>query len=120
MLKQPVGFKKLTNVALIKLKKGKGRFEVACYKNKALDFRNGLEEDIDQVLQIDEIYSNAVSGELANKNDLEAAFPKMSKKEIIKMVQSAHARSSRREKCRSPTRREKRSCSTPGKSLSAS
>ena len=86
MLKQPVGFKKLTNVALIKLKKGRNRFEIACYKNKALDYRNGLEENINEVLQIDEIYSNAVSGELANKADLEASFPKTSKMEIIRMV----------------------------------
>ena len=42
MLKQPVGFKKLTNVAIIKLKRGKHRFEIACYKNKAINWRNGV------------------------------------------------------------------------------
>lgn len=42
MLKQPVGFKKYTNVALIKIKKGKNKFEIACYKNKAINYRNGM------------------------------------------------------------------------------
>ena len=39
---QPVGFVKFTNVAIFKLKKGKKRFEIACYKNKAINYRNGL------------------------------------------------------------------------------
>lgn len=86
MLKQPVGFKKLTNVAVIRLKKGNHRFEIACYKNKALDWRNGLEDNVDEVLQIDEIYANTEKGELAKQKDLEALFPKLSKTDIIKLV----------------------------------
>lgn len=86
MLKQPVGFKKLTNVAVIRLKKGNNRFEIACYKNKALDWRNGLEDNLDEVLQIDEIYSNTEKGELAKQRDLESLFPKMSKTDVIKLV----------------------------------
>jgi ribosome maturation protein SDO1 len=42
VLKQPVGVKKFTNIAIIKIKKGKKRFEIACYKNKAINYRNGV------------------------------------------------------------------------------
>ena len=41
-IKQPQGFVVFTNVALFKLKKGKKRFEIACYKNKAINYRNGV------------------------------------------------------------------------------
>jgi ribosome maturation protein Sdo1 len=39
MLKQPVTTKLYTNVAIVKLKIGKGKFEIACYKNKVQQFR---------------------------------------------------------------------------------
>jgi ribosome maturation protein SDO1 len=42
MLKQPVGIVKFTNVALIKYKKDGKKFEIACYKNTATDWRNGM------------------------------------------------------------------------------
>lgn len=42
MLKQPVGIVKFTNVALIKYKKEGKKFEIACYKNTATDFRAGM------------------------------------------------------------------------------
>jgi len=50
MLKQPVGMKLLTNVAVVKLKKQKKTFELACYKNKVTDWRNKRETDVSQVL----------------------------------------------------------------------
>lgn len=41
---------KLTNVAVIRYKvKGKS-FEIACYKNKVIDWRNGIEKNISEVL----------------------------------------------------------------------
>lgn len=96
MLKQPVGFKKLTNVAVIKLKKGNHRFEIACYKNKALDWRNGLEENLDEVMQIDEIYCNTEKGELAKQKDLESQFPGLKKTDIIKLVRLFYLSDSRK------------------------
>ena len=83
MLKQPVGFVKLTNVALIKYKSGGKRFEIACYRNKVVDWRNGLEKNMEEVLQTFEIYSNAVTGELASGKDLVECFPNLKKEEII-------------------------------------
>ncbi len=39
MLKQPVSVVNYTNVAIVKLKIGKQKFEIACYKNKVQQFR---------------------------------------------------------------------------------
>lgn len=50
MIKQPVGIVKLTNVAIIKHKVKGATFEIACYKNKVIDWRNGLENKISEVL----------------------------------------------------------------------
>jgi len=36
------GQKRLTNVAVVRYKKKGKRFEVACYKNKVLNWRNGV------------------------------------------------------------------------------
>ena len=41
-LVQPVGQKRLTNVAVVRLKKHGTRFEIACYKNKVLSWRSGV------------------------------------------------------------------------------
>ncbi|KAL0314399.1 UNVERIFIED_CONTAM: Ribosome maturation protein SBDS [Sesamum angustifolium] len=39
-LVQPIGQKRLTNVAVVRLKKHGNRFEIACYKNKVLSWRS--------------------------------------------------------------------------------
>lgn len=86
MIKQPVGIVKLTNVALIKYKvKGK-KLEIACYSNKALDFRSGKETSLDDVLQIMEVYTNTHQGQLANKKLLDELFPGKTKNEIIEEI----------------------------------
>jgi len=36
------GQKRLTNVAVVRMKKGGQRFEVACYRNKVQDWRAGM------------------------------------------------------------------------------
>jgi len=33
---------RLTNVAVVRMKKGGKRFEIACYKNKVLSWRSGV------------------------------------------------------------------------------
>lgn len=40
-LKQPVTQVRLTNVAVVRLRLGGERFEVACYKNKVVNWREG-------------------------------------------------------------------------------
>ncbi|KAI3977746.1 hypothetical protein MKX01_014322 [Papaver californicum] len=73
-VKQPVGQKKLTNVAVVRLKKHGMRFEVACYQNKVLSWRSGVEKDVDEVLQSHTVYSNVSKGVLAKSKDMIAAF----------------------------------------------
>lgn len=73
-LVQPVGQKRLTNVAVVRLKKRGIRFEIACYKNKVLSWRSGVEKDLDEVLQSHIVYSNVSKGVLAKSKDLIAAF----------------------------------------------
>lgn len=86
MLKQPVGFVKLTNVALIKYKANGKRFEIACFKHQVLNWRNGVEKNLTEVLQSDEIYVNAAQGEVAKKTLLNECFPGMPKTEIIQTI----------------------------------
>uniref|UniRef100_A0A1J3ISK9 Ribosome maturation protein SBDS n=1 Tax=Noccaea caerulescens TaxID=107243 RepID=A0A1J3ISK9_NOCCA len=73
-LVQPVGQKRLTNVAVVRLKKQGNRFEIACYKNKVLSWRSGVEKDIDEVLQSHTVYSNVSKGVLAKSKDLIKSF----------------------------------------------
>uniref|UniRef100_A0A5B7AJD5 Putative ribosome maturation protein SBDS n=1 Tax=Davidia involucrata TaxID=16924 RepID=A0A5B7AJD5_DAVIN len=73
-LVQPIGQKRLTNVAVVRLKKHGNRFEIACYKNKVLSWRSGVEKDLDEVLQSHTVYSNVSKGVLAKSKELVAAF----------------------------------------------
>jgi ribosome maturation protein SDO1 len=41
MIKTPTNQKLLTNIAVVRMKRGGKRFEIACYKNKVLNWRNG-------------------------------------------------------------------------------
>ncbi|EOY16569.1 hypothetical protein QUC31_001103 [Theobroma cacao] len=73
-LVQPIGQKRLTNVAVVRLKKHGLRFEIACYKNKVLSWRSRVEKDLDEVLQSHTVYANVSKGVLAKTKDLVAAF----------------------------------------------
>ena len=75
MIQQPANQIKLTNVSLVRYKKGKKRFELACYKNKLLEYRSGTETDLDNVLQIPTIFLNASKGETAPNAELVKAWP---------------------------------------------
>jgi ribosome maturation protein SDO1 len=73
-LVQPVGQKRLTNVAVVRLRKHGQRFEIACFPNKVLSWRTRVEKDLDEVLQSHTVYSNVSKGVLANSQDLIKAF----------------------------------------------
>ena len=64
----------LTNVAVVRLKKGGQRFEIACYKNKVVSWRNKVDTDLDDVLQSYSVFVNVSKGQTAKKEDLVAAF----------------------------------------------
>jgi len=75
-INQPSNQIKLTNVSLVRLKKDKKRFEIACYKNKVLEWRSGIETDLDNVLQIPAVFLNVSKGQTAPAADLAKAFGK--------------------------------------------
>lgn len=70
----PVNQVRLTNVAYVRLLKGGKRFEIACYRNKALSWRSKVETDINEVLQIESVFSNVSKGLHASAKDIQAAF----------------------------------------------
>jgi len=86
MLNLPVGQKRLTNVAQVKYKVGKETFTLACYRNKVIAWRLGQEQDISEVLQIEDIFTNVNRGEVANDASLNKAFKGMSKDDRIKSI----------------------------------
>lgn len=73
-LKQPVNQVRLTNVAVVRLKRRGKRFELACYKNKVVSWRDGTETDLDEVLQTHSVFTNVSKGVLAKTSDLKNAF----------------------------------------------
>ncbi|XP_055373319.1 ribosome maturation protein SBDS [Condylostylus longicornis] len=77
---------KLTNVAIVRLKKGGKRFEIACYKNKVVSWRNNTEKDIDEVLQTHTVFTNVSKGQAAKKEELIKAFGKSDETEICKDI----------------------------------
>ena len=81
-----VGQKRLTNIAVVRLKKAGKRFEIACYKNKVLDWRQGSEKDIDEVLQTEEVFQNVGKGLVAHTEDLMKAFSTTDRLAICKII----------------------------------
>lgn len=81
-VKQPTGQKRLTNVAIVRLKKGGKRFEIASYPNKVVSWRNKVETDIDEVLQTHTVFTNVSKGEVAKAKDLQAVFGTENQTEI--------------------------------------
>ncbi|KAM7193620.1 ribosome maturation protein sdo1 [Rhypophila sp. PSN 637] len=75
-IQQPGTQIKLTNVSLVRYKKNKKRFEIACYKNKVLEWRSGIETDLDNVLQIPNVFINVSKGQTAPAAELAKAFGK--------------------------------------------
>ena len=75
---QPVGQKRHTNIAIVSFKKTtktkQYSFEIACYPNKVLNFRQGLEKNIDEVIQIKTVFCDVGKGEVAHAKDLKAVF----------------------------------------------
>jgi ribosome maturation protein SDO1 len=70
----PVNQVRLTNVAYVRLTKHSKKFEIACYRNKVLNWRNKIETDLGEVLQIDNIFTNVSKGTLASSKDLLDVF----------------------------------------------
>eukprot|EP01130_Rhizamoeba_saxonica_P017211 TRINITY_DN8247_c0_g1_i1.p1 TRINITY_DN8247_c0_g1~~TRINITY_DN8247_c0_g1_i1.p1 ORF type:complete len:273 (+),score=63.04 TRINITY_DN8247_c0_g1_i1:45-821(+) len=87
-LNTPGTRKTLTNMSVVKLKKAGRRFELACYPVKVAEWKKGLETNIEEVIQTDQIFQNVQRGIGAKKPDLKRAFPRKSNEEIIAIILS--------------------------------
>jgi len=85
-IQQPSNQIKLTNVSIVRLKKGGKRFEIACYKNKVQEWRTGVETNLDDVLQINNVFVNVSKGEVAKSGDLQKSFGKTDVSEVVKEI----------------------------------
>ncbi|CAJ0581589.1 unnamed protein product, partial [Mesorhabditis spiculigera] len=85
-IKTPTNQKVLTNVAVVRMKKMGKRFEIACYKNKVLNWRNKSEKDIDEVLQTPSVFSNVSKGQMAKKDEIMAAFGTDNQLEVCRLI----------------------------------
>merc|ERR1711939_362158 len=74
MIKTPQNQQRMTNVAIVKLKKGGKKFEIATYPNKVMAWRQKLEKDLDEVLQSEQVFVNVSRGEIAKSKDLKKCF----------------------------------------------
>ncbi|CAM9799363.1 unnamed protein product, partial [Laminaria digitata] len=77
---------RLTNVAVVRLHKTGKRFEIACYRNKVVNWRNRVETDIDEVLQIESVFENVSKGILSKNKDLKKAFGTENQLEACKII----------------------------------
>lgn len=82
----PTNQKRLTNVAVVRLKKGGKRFEIACYPNKVTSWRNKVETDIDEVLQTHTVFTNVSKGQSAKADDLKRIFGVEDQTEVCKLI----------------------------------
>jgi ribosome maturation protein SDO1 len=82
----PVNQKRLTNLAIVRLKKGGQRFEIACYPNKVQEWKNKIETDINEVLQTQTVFLNVSKGVLAPIKDLQKVFGSDNQIEICRQI----------------------------------
>eukprot|EP00980_Cylindrotheca_fusiformis_P009171 scaffold1996_cov127-Cylindrotheca_fusiformis.AAC.8 len=85
-INQPSNQVRLTNVAVVRMMKGGKRFEIACYRNKAVDYRQGLEQDLSEVLQTDRIFTNVSKGEFCKSKDLQKVFGTKNEEDIARII----------------------------------
>ena len=77
---------RLTNVAVVRLSRGGNRFEVACYKNKIINYRQGTETDLSEVLQTTRVFTNVSKGQFANSSLLEKCFGTSDEEEACRFI----------------------------------
>lgn len=68
---------------MVRLKKGKKRFEIPAYKNTVQSYRAGNETDLDNVLQVNNVFLNVSKGQVAPNDELKKAFPGMTREEVV-------------------------------------
>ncbi|KPI86448.1 hypothetical protein ABL78_4479 [Leptomonas seymouri] len=70
----PLSQRRHTNIAVVRYSKNGVKLEIACYKNKVISYRSGTETRLDEVLQVERVFTNVARGHLASEKDVEAVF----------------------------------------------
>lgn len=66
--------------------------QIACYKNKVNEFRTGVETDLSEVLQIEQVFTNVPKGQAAKKEDWTKAFGTDDMNKVIEEVSGGFQR----------------------------
>jgi len=85
-INQPINQVRLTNVATVRMNKGGKRFEIACYRNKVVNYRQGIETDLSEVLQTERVFTNVSKGEFSKSKDLKKVFGTTDEEAIIELI----------------------------------
>jgi ribosome maturation protein SDO1 len=83
MIKQPGTQILLTNVVVVRLKHKGKRYELACYPNKVNAWKEGLEHDIGEVLQVQDVFTNVSKGKAVRRKQLLLDFEHLANFESI-------------------------------------
>ena len=51
-IKTPLNQRRHDNISIVSVERCGKRFEVACYKNKVMDWKGGAEKDVSNVVQV--------------------------------------------------------------------
>ena len=60
--------------------------QVACYKNKIVNYRQGTETDLSEVLQAERVFTNVSKGEFANSKILQKCFDTANEEEVCRFI----------------------------------
>ncbi|KAG5468191.1 hypothetical protein LSCM1_02167 [Leishmania martiniquensis] len=83
----PLSQRRHTNIAVVRYSKNGVKLEIACYKNKVVSYRGGTENRLDEVLQVERIFSNVARGYLASEKEIQTVFGRnMTEQEAIKYM----------------------------------
>ncbi|RNF04641.1 SBDS-like protein [Trypanosoma rangeli] len=83
----PLSQRRHTNVAVVRYTKNGLRLEIACYKNKVISYRGGIETRMDEVLQVERVFTNVSRGLYASEKEIQTVFGKgASEKEALQYI----------------------------------
>lgn len=83
----PLSQRRHTNIAVVRYAKNGVKLEIACYKNKVISYRSGTETRLDEVLQVERIFTNVARGHLASEKEIATVFgDDMTEQQAIKFM----------------------------------
>ncbi|KEG13139.1 SBDS-like protein [Trypanosoma grayi] len=75
-MQMPLSQRRHTNIAVVRYTKNGVKLEIACYKNKVISYRSGVETRLDEVLQVERVFTNVSRGLYASEKEIQTVFDK--------------------------------------------